>query len=793
MVSNTHEGDDGLLVEDIAPMLRERLLGYAMATWHGYRPADHHRVIAAKLEAVERGEIKRLMIFMPPRHGKTALASEYFPAWYLGRNAERQIIHTTYAQEFADDLGMKVRNQLMDPLYQEIFPGVELDMTSRAASRFNTSNGGVYRAVGAGGPITGRGAHLLLVDDPIKGREDADSETMRRRLKDWYSSVAYTRLMPGGAVVIIQCMTGDTPVLMGDGTVQRLDCLRPGDEVATFECGELKKSTVLNWSSNGKDRIHAITTTSGKIVRANERHPFLVEQEGKWSWVQLKNLKPGMALVSLRDAIDHQELLQSQENAARAKPRTHTEKSIPAPPVTQLGITENGKTLLALLTGAKNPQNAKACVRLITEKCAGLLAIIGDQQQKTERLTSSTDTGFHWKSTIVYWLNKVGFALFANNLPAVKTRARTGTINSASITATIPSGCEDYCAMTATSLLGTQKIEKQRLLSPSISAFTTDRITSIKPAGFEEVFDIQIERTENFIANGLVSHNTRWHQDDLSGWLLKEHSHENWEVLSLPAVNARGEALWPESYPIERLRAIRKAVGERDWAALYQQSPTVDGGNILKKQWWRVWPAKQPLPVCDHVFLSWDTAYSDKDFKANSHSAATAWGVFWHEKEQRNALILLKTWNGQVDYPKLRKQARELDRELEPDCHLIEKKASGQSLIQDMRRIPGVRVRSYQPDKDKVTRAYSVQAMLESGQVWVPDRRWAESFVEMVSQFPNGAPPSSDYTDTATQAMLYLRNGWWIEHPDDKLPKLEQAANEEWDEEDAPKRRTVYG
>lgn len=132
------------------------------------------------------------------------LASEFFPAWYLGRNPENYVIATTYAQEFADDIGRKVRNQLTDPVYQAIFPGTCARSDSTSAKRFHTSKGGVYFAVGAGGPITGRGAHLLLIDDPLKGREDAESETQRRKLKEWYTSVAYTRLMPGAAVVIIQ-------------------------------------------------------------------------------------------------------------------------------------------------------------------------------------------------------------------------------------------------------------------------------------------------------------------------------------------------------------------------------------------------------------------------------------------------------------------------------------------------------------------------------------------------------------------------------------------------------------
>lgn len=192
-----------------------RLVSYAAYQWPGYRDAAHHRLIARHLEAVERGEIKRLMITMPPRHGKSMLASEFFPAWYLGRNPDHYVVTATYAQELADDFGRKVKNQIEDPAFQTVFPGVGLADDSKSAKRFHiegqvggfehrTSQRGAFYAVGVGGPLTGRGAHLLLIDDPVKNREDADSEVIRKKTKDWYTSTAYTRLMPGGRIVIIQ-------------------------------------------------------------------------------------------------------------------------------------------------------------------------------------------------------------------------------------------------------------------------------------------------------------------------------------------------------------------------------------------------------------------------------------------------------------------------------------------------------------------------------------------------------------------------------------------------------------
>lgn len=183
---------------------KDSLLGYARWSWPRYKAAEHHQLICEKLEAVERGECKRLMIWMPPRHGKTQLASMFYPAWYLGRRPDHQIISAAHTQDLADQYGRTVRNAILDPEFADVFPGSRLRTDSTAARRFELTEGGIYIAAGVGGPITGRGANLFLIDDPLKGRVDADSPTMRQKMKDWYQSVAYTRLMPRGAIVAIQ-------------------------------------------------------------------------------------------------------------------------------------------------------------------------------------------------------------------------------------------------------------------------------------------------------------------------------------------------------------------------------------------------------------------------------------------------------------------------------------------------------------------------------------------------------------------------------------------------------------
>jgi len=152
---------------------------------------------------VEAGELERVIILMPPRHGKSLTSTIFFPAWFLGRNPDKYVISASYGQDLAEDFGQKVRNHLQDPLHRMVFPQSVLSGDSQAKDKFTLTEGGMYFAVGRGSAIIGRGAHLFLIDDPVKTREEASSETLRRQLHDWFSDVAYTRLMPGKSAVVL--------------------------------------------------------------------------------------------------------------------------------------------------------------------------------------------------------------------------------------------------------------------------------------------------------------------------------------------------------------------------------------------------------------------------------------------------------------------------------------------------------------------------------------------------------------------------------------------------------------
>ena len=178
------------------------LIGFTEFTNARYHTAAIHQKIAEQLERVERGEIDRLMLLVPPRHGKSELASRRFPAYYLGRHPHRQFISASASGALAEDFGRDVRNVIDSPEYAVLFK-TRLAEDSKAKGRWNTSEGGSYYAIGVNAHVMGRGAHVFMIDDPFGTMADARSETERKNVWDWYTGTVYNRLEENGAIVLI--------------------------------------------------------------------------------------------------------------------------------------------------------------------------------------------------------------------------------------------------------------------------------------------------------------------------------------------------------------------------------------------------------------------------------------------------------------------------------------------------------------------------------------------------------------------------------------------------------------
>lgn len=194
-------------------LARRRLLKFTELTHPSYSAGWVHDDICRRLEKfsadVAAGKSPRLMLLMPPRHGKSELASIRFPAWHLGRYPNHEIINVGYNLDLPMIFSRKVRDLMREPEYQALFPDCQLNPESQAIEKWNTTAGGGFLAAGVGGGITGKGAHILIIDDPLKNQEEADKVEHRDKLQDWYQSTAYTRLAPGGGVLLIETFWSD--------------------------------------------------------------------------------------------------------------------------------------------------------------------------------------------------------------------------------------------------------------------------------------------------------------------------------------------------------------------------------------------------------------------------------------------------------------------------------------------------------------------------------------------------------------------------------------------------------
>ena len=181
---------------------KKDFLSYVKAVWDGFVEGEHHKLFARKLEDVARGKIKRLIVNMPPRHTKSEFASVYFPSYMMGLKPDMKIMQTTHTAELSQRFGRKVRNLMDTEEYKRVFDNVTLSADSKSAGRWETSVGGEYFAAGVGGAITGRGADLLIIDDP-HSEQDALSPSALESAYEWYTSGPRQRLQPGGSIVVV--------------------------------------------------------------------------------------------------------------------------------------------------------------------------------------------------------------------------------------------------------------------------------------------------------------------------------------------------------------------------------------------------------------------------------------------------------------------------------------------------------------------------------------------------------------------------------------------------------------
>ena len=238
----------------------------------------------------------------------------------------------------------------------------------------------------------------------------------------------------------------------------------------------------------------------------------------------------------------------------------------------------------------------------------------------------------------------------------------------------------------------------------------------------------------------------RLHEQDLAGWLIDNGNGEAWKLICLPAIKDDGTALWEAKHSIDELQRMEKS-NPYNFAGQYMQRPSPLGGGIFRTDWWQYYSV---LPQTKRIIQSWDTAFKAKE--GNDYSVCTTWA------ECDKGFYLIDVFKQRAEFPELKRAAVNLYNTYKPHAVLVEDKASGQSLIQELKRETNMAIVPIKVDSDKVSRAYAITPLIESGRVYLPEKAyWLLDYIHSLATFPNAA--HDDDVDSTTQALNYLTRG----------------------------------
>lgn len=614
-------------------------------------PTKFHQLLADELqliyENVRDGKDERRVFEMQPQLGKSTMVSELFLAWILGKT-DWPVICASYGASLAERKSENCRAIVDSDVYKFIFPKVRLSQESTSREFWRTTKGGTYRAVGVGGALTGMSGRILVCDDPLKDRADANSEVMREAAWNWWNSVFYTRKQSKSAFILVNCLTADTRVLSSSGVWKNINTIRlRGDEnkVVSYDM-ETGKSVIQEVTAvipQGFAEVYELKTPN-QTVKGTARHPFLKNSNGKLEWVELSRLQPGDYIVNLRK-------FTSGDNT--------------------LNYTDEDFWMLGFMLGdgwITNHPNNKGSMRYVTCVAKGIYPELNDRviqyfknkfgielketkygYYKTEEIAAAKHfkrMGFKGKAKT----KRVPWQIFGMNIQlresflngflaadghesktglryvglcnkllvediqllAISIGYKTSNIFSQSFMAQPPHSPKPFLAHKYSISIGFNK----HMAAP----FGLVKVESIKKLPKKErVYDLSVKGSENFIANGLVVHNTRWHMQDVAGHLEEqqaaaEEKHgkngafDKWEKMTFPAIaeedeyihgklfRKAGEVLAPERFSLDDMERTKNAYmatpgGISEWAALYMQTPIVNENAEFRRGWFKYYTA----------------------------------------------------------------------------------------------------------------------------------------------------------------------------------------------------------
>lgn len=768
---------------------RSRYIDFVKHCWtqteaESYVDTAHWRKLGQIFDALLRGEIKRVIINMAPRVGKSRAASLFLPAYFLGKNPKHSIIQATHTASFSIEWGEKVRDLVDSPKFREIFPDVSLKADNKAKGHWKTSHGGEYFAVGAGGRMVGRNADLMIIDDPHPLAIETEIPT------------------PRGFVRMDELRVGDE-VFGPDGLPTKVTAVseiyeRPLWRVTAWDgsevlCGKGHLWTVRKHTSQ-KHPYSTMTTEEVCAWLAGGRQAFLPRHkpvqfpEAKLPidpWVLGAWLGDGTSTAGkITSHPDDQPYMRARFEAAGYQttdqkdpynfgvldlwPKLKAEGLLGNKHIPASYLTASVGQRLALIQGLMdtdgNVTAAGQCVfdndsEQIANGVVELLHSLGVRA----RLWSRADRRYG-DERVRY---RVAFKLQdAAGMPRKRERIRPPTIDrhrSIKVAETGRSGkmlCitvdrEDGLFLAGRGYLVTHNSEQD------------GKVAAYKPEVFDRVYEWYLAGPRQRLTpnSKLLLIQTRWGLRDLTGRIIARAKEvgqmDDWHVVEFPAIFPDGKHLAAERFPLDYWLGIQAEYPASYWNSVYQQNPTSEEGALVKREWWKPWDNDRP-PECKFILQSWDTAYLKTE--RSDFCACTTWGVFEVANPDGRpvpAVILLDAFKERMEFPELKAKAKQLYKEKQPDCLLIEAKAAGAPLVSELRSM-GIPVSEYTPSRgnDKIARVNAISDLFKSGWVYFMPGRMNEEVIEEFAAFPSGQ--HDDMVDSGTQALLRFRRGGFI-------------------------------
>ena len=766
----------------------------------------HHRKLATLLDAMARGEKRRILISVAPRMGKSLLSSYLFPAWFMGKFPNRNIIMASHTADLATDFGRKVRDLIATPEYQAVFPDVKLLADSKAAGKWVTNRGGNYFAVGVGGAVAGRGANCV-----------------------YFSCKVLTKR---GVMPIVQVRVGD--FVWGHDHERGVDCWTQVLAIAASRKSELVRFGAFSCTPEHRIYTQGAYKPATEVCDANMRTVWQgvpAESQGARSsatsvWhprncanLLLKSLfacaKSCAVHLRLRGAKSArgenvQEMLLEREDSTaqvwklwevlrsyRIRIRQKSTAawgygaqllqwvllpgvSSEAPETSSVGgyrvpylrrnAGQREKILQhEMLFGAKSAQRGVCWsvefqkARSASSRCWGLRVLwSGKSSGSGAPHRPRREESQHGQPS-----------------PLMRTLPRAlSSANVGSSAADIAPILSEEGFLVVDIQTGTHNFYCEGVLAHNCLIIDDPYSEQVIMSGNTDIYDqtwnwFQTGPLQRMAPDGIICIiHTRWHKSDLIGRLqnqmAKNPEADQWEIVEFPAVlnidTPEAKSLWPERWSLEALLQKRANMDVSYWNAQYMQNPTSEAGALIKREWWKIWTKEDP-PECEYTIMSIDSAQETSN-KAD-FTACQIWGVFMYIDPKGNGepqanIILINGWKKRMEFPELKKIIYDEYEEWQPDCCIIEKKSSGSALYQEM-RATGVPVTEFTPSKgnDKIARVNSVSDIFKSGLVWYPDcRRWADDIIEECAEFPNG--DHDDQVDCMTLALRRFRTGGFI-------------------------------